>query len=123
MFCVPQAEDPPVTPATDGDQSTAIPEQMLTESNQKLLELRRLQEEQLKLTEQEIQEHQMKRDLLLKKQQTERQLLLQQLQVEGTSTETTKLTDSKVCIVFTVSRFIYSKCYVNRGRINANSGV
>lgn len=47
---------------------------------QRLLELERLQQEQLKLTELEIQEHQMKRDLLLKKQQQERQLLMQQQQ-------------------------------------------
>lgn len=47
---------------------------------QRLLELERLQQEQLKLTELEIQEHQMKRDLLLKKQQQERKLLMQQQQ-------------------------------------------
>lgn len=46
----------------------------------RLHELERLQEEQLKLTELEIQEHQMKRDLLLKKQQQERKFLLQQQQ-------------------------------------------
>ncbi|XP_078371534.1 uncharacterized protein LOC144655193 [Oculina patagonica] len=56
-------------------------EQMVVEDHQQRLdELERLQEEQLKLTELEIQEHQMKRDLLLKKQQQERKLLLQQQQ-------------------------------------------
>ena len=69
----------PVAPSPD--TSFTVPEQhALVEGNQRLLELQRLQEEQLKLTEQEIQEHQLKRELLLKKQQTERQLLLQQQQ-------------------------------------------
>lgn len=53
---------------------------MVEDHQQRLVELERLQQEQLKLTELEIQEHQMKRDLLLKKQQQERKLLLQQQQ-------------------------------------------
>lgn len=54
--------------------------QVVEGHQQRLIELERLQEEQLKLTELEIQEHQMKRDLLIKKQQQERKLLLQQQQ-------------------------------------------
>lgn len=62
--------------------SIATPQEhkVVVDHQQRLLELQRLQEEQLKLTELEIQEHQMKRDLLLKKQQQERKLLLQQQQ-------------------------------------------
>ena len=60
--------------------STPQEHQVVEDHQQRLVELERLQQEQLKLTELEIQEHQMKRDLLLKKQQQERQLLLQQQQ-------------------------------------------
>lgn len=60
--------------------STPQEHKVVEDHQQRLLELERLQQEQLKLTELEIQEHQMKRDLLLKKQQQERRLLLQQQQ-------------------------------------------
>lgn len=60
--------------------STPQEHQVVEGHHQRLVELERLQQEQLKLTELEIQEHQMKRDLLLKKQQQERKLLLQQQQ-------------------------------------------
>lgn len=54
--------------------------QILLEQQKRLSELQRLQEEQLRLTEQEIQEHQMKRDLILKKQEQERKALMTQQQ-------------------------------------------
>jgi len=60
--------------------STPQEHKVVEDHQQRLVELERLQQEQLKLTELEIQEHQMKRDLLLKKQQQERRLLLQQQQ-------------------------------------------
>lgn len=63
-----------------GSIATPQEHKVVVDHQQRLLELQRLQEEQLKLTELEIQEHQMKRDLLLKKQQQERKLLLQQQQ-------------------------------------------
>lgn len=63
-----------------GNIATPQEHKVVVDHQQRLHELQRLQEEQLKLTELEIQEHQMKRDLLLKKQQQERKLLLQQQQ-------------------------------------------
>lgn len=53
---------------------------MLLDHQKRLAELQRLQEEQLRLTEQEIQEHQLKRELILKKQEQERKALLTQQQ-------------------------------------------
>ena len=75
-----QAENTSGVSSLTADMSMPEEHQVLVDHQHRLTELERLQEEQLKLTDQEIQEHQMKRDLLLKKQQQERQLLLQQQQ-------------------------------------------
>ena len=77
-LCI-QAENTGIVSLTS-EAPTPQENQVVEGHQQRLIELERLQEEQLKLTELEIQEHQMKRDLLIKKQQQERKLLLQQQQ-------------------------------------------
>lgn len=77
---ITQAESTGGVASLTADISTPQEHQVVEGHYQRLAELERLQQEQLKLTELEIQEHQMKRDLLLKKQQQERKLLLQQQQ-------------------------------------------
>ena len=70
----------------------------MVEHQKRLAQLQKLQDEQLRLTEQEIQEHQLKRDLILKKQEQERKALLTQqqqvlltLRLESELEETTEL--------------------------------
>ena len=76
--CIIQTESTGGVASLTAEISTPQEHHVVEGHQQRLIELERLQQEQLKLTELEIQEHQMKRDLLLKKQQQERQLLLQQ---------------------------------------------
>ena len=71
---------PPKIPTILPEVSKEEEKQVLLEHQKRLAELQRLQEEQLRLTEQEIQEHQLKRDLILKKQEQERKALLTQQQ-------------------------------------------
>lgn len=69
-------QEPIVVPGVSKENEKEV----LMEHQKRLAELQRLQEEQLRLTEQEIQEHQLKRDLILKKQEQERKALMTQQQ-------------------------------------------
>lgn len=102
LFSFTQADNSSGVSSLTAEISTPQEHQIVEGHHQRLVELERLQQEQLKLTELEIQEHQMKRDLLLKKQQQERQLLLQQqqqdiLHLRLTTDDPDSVTSNGVC--------------------------